>query len=386
MALNRFSLILRNMGRKRLRSVLLVTSIAIAFFIFSVLASFETGFSGVQATSERLVVTNRTGSAQALPLRMLPQIAQIDGVGTVTHMARMRVTYGQPTNFMGANAVDPRSYAAFFADVYAFEETALAALESQRDGVIVGEALALREGWQVGQRIVLNAVSETTTAGGRDWPLTIVGVLAGKAPSADTNFVLLRYDYFNAGRAQNVDTVSSFGILPAQGARAADVIRDVDAQFANSAAPTRTQTESDYMKAFMTQFADISMIVQLVVGAAFVTILMIVANTMVFAVRERTREIGVMKVLGFSSGYILTSVLAETVTLFAFGLVFGLTAAAGTLMLLAGPLSAMVPGLSLGPDVMLTAAAMALGFALLTGGIPAINAMRVSTRAALKGA
>jgi putative ABC transport system permease protein len=168
--------------------------------------------------------------------------------------------------------------------------------------------------------------------------------------------------------------------------RAADVIRAVDAQFANSAAPTRTQTESDHMKAFMTQFADISTIVRLVVGAAFVTILMIVANTMVFAIRERTREIGVMKVLGFSGGYILTSVLAETITLFAFGLALGLGAAAGTLLLVAGPLSTMVPGLALGPDVALTAAGLALGFALLTGGLPALNAMRVSTRAALKGA
>ncbi|MGO8657272.1 FtsX-like permease family protein, partial [Rhizobium ruizarguesonis] len=91
----------------------------------------------------------------------------------------------------------------------------------------------------------------------------------------------------------------------------------IDALFANSAAPTRTQSEKQFLEAFLRQFADIGLIVSLVVGAAFVTILMIVVNTMLFAVRERSFEIGVMKVLGFSRGRIIALILGETQFVFA---------------------------------------------------------------------
>lgn len=386
MQLNSMTLILHNMGRKRMRSLLLVLSIGIAFFIYAVLASFEAGFNATPTGAERLVVTNRIGTSQPLPISQAARIAEVAGVQTVTSMSRMRATYREATNFLGANAVDPRSYAAFFAEQYDFKEVELLALEAQRTGVIVGRALALREGWQIGQRIVLEAVSDMNVDGTRNWPFEIVGILDGKSAAADTNFVVFRWDYFNAARAQNRDTVSSFGVLPAPGVRPADVIREIDARFANSAFETRTRTESDYMKAFVAQFADISTIVGLVVGAAFLTILMIVANTMFFAIRERTQEIGVLKVLGFSPRYILGSVLAETVTLFIFGLGIGLAAAMLAIVLLAGQMSTIVPGMALSGEIVVKAVGLALLFAVLTGGMPALNAMRISTRNALKGA
>ncbi len=307
-------------------------------------------------------------------------------MGLVTGIARMRAYWRDPTQVMGVNAVDPHSYAAFFDDLYAFDPAVVAALTQRRDGAIVGRAIAERMGWAVGDAVTLTALTERTTGGGLDWPVQVVGILDGKTPGTDTNFVVIRYDYFNAGRAAGADTVSSFGILPEPGATAAQVIAAVDARFANSAEATRTQTESEYMKAFVAQFADVSLIVRLVVGAAFVTILMIVANTMVFAIRERRREIGVMKVLGFSGGAILRGVLAETALLFALGLAIGLALAAVALALLAGPLAGIAPDLSLHPLLVLQAAGLAALLALATGLLPAVNALRIPPVAALKGA
>ncbi|WP_375261361.1 ABC transporter permease [Palleronia sp.] len=281
--------------------------------------------------------------------------------------------------------MEPRSYARFFADQYDFTESHLTAIESSRDGLLVGRSLADREGWDVGDRIVLTSTDAVKADGSAEWGFRIAGIFDGIDKTADTSFVVMRYDYFNAARSFGVDTVGNFGILPADGTRSADVIRAIDTRFANSAFETRTRTESEFMKAFVAQFADITTIVRLIAGASFITILMIVANTMFFAIRERTMEIGVLKVLGFSGGYILRSVLAEMLWTFLLGLILGLLAAALATSALAAPLSTFVPSLVLTPRILMTAGGFAFLFALLTGGLPALNAVRVPASAALKG-
>ena len=97
--------------------------------------------------------------------------------------------------------------------------------------------------------------------------------------------------------------------------------------FANSPTETATDTEKAFNKAFVAQLGNIALIVGLVVGAAFVTILMVVGNTMAMSVRERTREIGVLKTLGFPSGRILKLVLGESVLLALIGGAAGMVAA-----------------------------------------------------------
>ena len=384
MALGRLTLTRRNVTRRGARSALLVASIAIAFAIFGVLGSFEAGFDGAGAPSERLIVTNRASGAQPLPVGHVERVRDLPGVAQATFVWRMRASRGEGGETMGVNAVEPRDYAAFFEGRYAFPEAALSAMGEVRDGALAGAALAARQGWEVGQRVVLTDAGRPGEAP-RDWAFRLLGTFEAAERGADTNFVVARYDYVNAGREAGRDLVSALAVMPEPGARAEEVIRAIDARFANSAFETRTQTETEYMRAFVAQFADVATIVRLVVGAAFVTILMIVGNTMVLAVRERRPEIGVLKVLGFSRGSILRGVLAETAVLFAAGLAIGLGLAWAAIAALAGPLGPIVPELALTPGVALVAAALAAGLAILTGGVPALAAMRVPPHAALQG-
>jgi putative ABC transport system permease protein len=153
--------------------------------------------------------------------------------------------------------------------------------------------------------------------------------------------------------------------------------------FANSSAETSTDTEKAFNKAFAAQFGNIALIVILVVGAAFVTILMIVGNTMALTIRERTREIGVLKTLGFSGSRILSLVLGESVLLALLGGLPGLALAALGAFAMRDSMANMMPGFAVTPEIALLGLALMIALGIITGIIPALNAMRLKIAAAL---
>src|SRR5256886_6659651 len=157
----------------------------------------------------------------------------------------------------------------------------------------------------------------------------------------------------------------------------------IDAWFANSTAETSTDTEKAFGKAFAAQFGNIALIVLLVVGAAFVTILMIVGNTMALSIRERTREIGVLKTLGVSGPRILTMVLGESVLLALLGGIPGRPIAALIAMALRNSLANVAPAFAVSPTIILQGLALMIALGLITGLIPALNAMRLKIATAL---
>jgi putative ABC transport system permease protein len=153
--------------------------------------------------------------------------------------------------------------------------------------------------------------------------------------------------------------------------------------FVNSPYETSTDTEKAFNKAFVAQFGNIALIVALVVGAAFVTILMIVGNTMALSVRERTREIGVLKTLGFPGPRILRMVLSESILLALIGGLPGLALAALFILAMRDSLVGLVPQMRLAPEVALAGIALMVVLGLVTGLIPALNAMRLKIASAL---
>jgi putative ABC transport system permease protein len=161
------------------------------------------------------------------------------------------------------------------------------------------------------------------------------------------------------------------------------VIKTIDQLFANSSYETSTDTEKAFNKAFVAQFGNIALIVVLVVGAAFVTILMIVGNTMALSVRERTREIGVLKTLGFSGARILRMVLGEAVLLALIGGLPGLVLAAAFILAIRENLVGLVPQMRLTSEVALAGVALMLVLGIVTGLIPALSAMRLKIATAL---
>ncbi|ARO30682.1 ABC transporter permease FtsX-like protein [Rhizobium sp. NXC14] len=362
----------RNVWRKRLRAILLMFSVGVAFLIYGLTASFVSGSQGAAGASNNLLgVFNRSSRGLPLPLAYLNRIAADRDVAAVAYTARMRGFVEVEKNVVAVSAVDPQAIAAANGDELKLTPELIAALEEAGDRVLVGRALAEAEGWSIGQRIGFTG-QLARTDGSRNWSFTIAGIFEGADAGTDTYFMLARYDALNATRARDKDTVDAFVVRPRPGVSPSVLAARIDALFANSAAQTRTQSEKQFLEAFLRQFADIGLIVSLVVGAAFVTILMIAVNTMLFAVRERRFEIGVLKVLGFSSPRILALILGETLFIFLVGGAGGLVLAKlATLSI--GPEF----GLVFGTSVLAKSLAIMAGLGLLTGLLPAVIAVRL---------
>ena len=383
--MNDLVLIRKNLFRRKLRAILMIVSILIAFAIYGVLASFERAFYAGQdrATADRLIVVNKISFTQPLPVSYYNRVAAIDGVAQVSHLNWFGGYYQEPKNFLVALAVDPESYMNLRDTDFVFSPEARSAFMRERTGVLVGARMLEKWGWKVGDHIPISSNIFSQKNGSHSWDFTIVGSFAPRTPQSDTNILLMGYDYFNETRSFGKDQLGWLALRTSSEAVNDRVMKAIDAMFANSPYETTTDSEKAFNKAFAAQLGNIALIVGLVVGAAFVTILMIVGNTMVMAVRERTREIGVMKTLGFSGGRILRMVLGESVLLALLGGLPGLGIAFLLITRLRDSLMSFVPTLSLAPDIVAAAVGLMIAFGLVTGLIPALNAMRLNIVTAL---
>lgn len=382
-----FGLVLAGLGRKPLRTGLLVFAIFIAFLIYAVLGAFRVSLesAGDASGETRLAVSNRINFTESLPLAYLSRIQQVEGVRDVSYSMWFGGYFQEERNFLLAFAVEPDSYTRIYPDLNLPEDQRQAFVQS-RDGIIVGRNVADQFGWQVGQQIPISSNIWRRTDGTNTWPVVIRGIFEG-SDTQGAGSVLINYEYFDEARAFANDTVGNFNVQTVSPDVNDRVIQEIDALFANSRAETETVTEAAFQAAFVDQQGNLGLIILGVTGAAFITILLIVGNAMAGAIRERTGEIAVMKTLGFTSGRIARIVVGETIALALIGGLLGL--GIGWMVLTAGreALSAFSPffgGLRFTPDVLWPAFGLMGALGVITGAAPAWSAMRVNVISAFR--
>lgn len=381
--MNDRALMWKNLWRKPVRTILLVVSIMIAFLIFSGVISFNIAISTFNTLPTRMVTLSRVNFTQSLPIAHYERIAAMEGVAVATHMNWFGGYYqDQQRGFLTVFAVDPETYFQVYSeDLTEIPPEQRDAFFNDRASMLVAAPIAERYGWRIGQRIPINSnIFTNRNTGNSTWEFTLAGTIPTPQGSSQTGAVLIHYDYYNETVTFGRDRVGWVPFLTTSADVNDQVAAAIDGRFMNSQDETSTQDEETFNKSFTAQLGNIALVVSLVVGAAFVAILLIVGTTMALAVRERTKEVGVMKTLGFSSGRVLRMVLGESMLLSFLGATLGCAAAAGLLALAS---NGGGPPIYFAPIVLLYAAIIALLLGLVTGLGPALAAYRLRINDAL---
>ena len=377
--MNLLKLVVRNLARQARRTILTMFTFVVAAFVFTVLVAIPSSMDMIlRKTSEtlRLYSYNADGRYLGLPARYCKDIEGLPHVVACMSMTNMRSTYRNQHEIIQAFAVDADRAGTLYPD-YGFQRPVLEQFMREKTAALVGQDLMHNHGWRVGDTVILRADSNR---------LDIRFKLVGELPSRNyPNFFMFHRDYL-------VDAEKALGI--SSGERPASllvtrvdridnvsiVIREIDRTFHNSDFETATMTESEAVTGLLSTIGSIRAIVYGLFTVILITVFLIAANSMSMSVRDRVRDVAVLRTLGFKASYLATMLLGECgIVGGAGGIVgsglamwlFGGASALGALLSYAGYLT-MTAGAAL------TATLAALGVALLSACAPVASALRES--------
>jgi len=318
-------LVLKNALRNRRRSALTVLSVAASFCLLGVLMSMYNIFflnAPTPTQALRLVVRNRISITNMLPASYEQRIRQVPGVREITVFQYFGGSYKDSRdmkNYFARFAVEPEKFF-IVSPHYVIPEDQKAAFIRDRTACIMGKAIAERLNLHVGDRITLV---------GDIFPVTLEFTLRGIYDNlTDDGALLFDYEYLRESLLQRkhsqLDQVGMFLMIVKNAESVPRVIEAVDEMFQNNPAETKTETERAFALGFLSYLGDVKLMLISVCGALTFTVLLVSANTMAMSVRERVREVGVLKTLGYSPATVLGILLSESVLISLLGGIFGL--------------------------------------------------------------
>jgi putative ABC transport system permease protein len=376
-------LIFANLFRKKIRLVLTIGSFAVALFLFTFLAVVKSAFSrGTElAGADRLVVINRVGLIQTLPLSYDDKIRAIPGVKVVTHNHWFGGVYQDEKNFFPQFAVDVENHRQVMTEFKVPDDQWNNFVRDQQ-GAVVGANLAKRFGWKIGDRIPLkNALYGAT----KTWEFNLDGIYHNDKPGGDENQFWLQWKYFDENVPAAVKSTAGWYVIKLNTPDdAVSVGKSIDSLFANSSSETKTETESAFQASFAKQLGNIEFLILSIGGVVFFTLLLVTGNTMAISVRERTSELAVLKAIGFSGRAVLFFVLAESIVIALIGGLLGLGLAILAIPVVGAGLNGLLPTLVLSVSVLSTGLAFALLVGAASGLLPGLGAMRLRVVNALR--
>jgi putative ABC transport system permease protein len=367
-----FWLLIKNVLRNRRRSFLTVTSIGASLFLVAALLTLLWELQNPAQTPEsalRLITRHKVSLFNSLPIAYRSKIAKVDGVEAVVGSMWFGGIYKDPSNFFAQFSVNPDQFFEVNADMR-IPEDQKEAFKKDRTGAIAGKNLVDRFGWKIGDKIHLKGALFQF-----DPELTLRGIYEGGSDDGGTLF--FQWDYFNEGM-NNAAFTGTFAIRARSVEEVPKVADRVDALFQNSSVPTKTETEKAFLLGFLSMMGNVQFLITSICSVVIFTIILVASNTMAMSIRERVREIGVLKAIGFQNGQILQLLLGESVALALAGALLGALSARWLFSTLNLPVltGGFVQKLDVGPGVLAFCAGIGILVGLLAAGFPAWQASR----------
>jgi putative ABC transport system permease protein len=372
-------LLLANLGRHKRRTLLTMASVALALFLF---ASLRTVITTLKAAAEfgsarRLVSTNASGLIFPLPVAYAQRLATVPGVEKVTWANWFGGRYGDGKRFFANFAVDAKTYLALYPEMSVPADQREAFLQD-RSGALIGARLVDLFGWKVGQNVTLQG---TIYPG--EWTFTVRGVYTPTDPVINDDALMFHWQYLDEKTQRR--GFAGWYIMqvdrPESGPRVAKTIDDL---FRNSSSPTKTGTEQAFNASFATMWGNVGLLMNTIGMAVVFAILLVAANAMMMSARERTRELAVLKTIGFSDRRLFALVMVEAGLITITGAVVGLGAAKILYKSTNFNAAGFLPGFDVTGPTLAVGGLIALLLMLASGIAPAVRAARLPVVAALR--
>ncbi len=380
----------RNLGRNKLRTLLTIAGVSVAIVTFVFLRTVLSSWTAAadEAAKDRVGTRHKVSFIMPLPRRYLDEIAQIPGV---TAAAGANWFGGKDmkheNEFFGNFAVDPPKYLEVY-DEYIVSPEAREAWFQNRTGALVGDAVAKKLGWKVGDRVTL-----TGSIYPGDWEFEISGIYTATRKSVDRSSFLFHYDYLNdspvvAAQGQK-DLVGWVVSRVDDAGRAAEIAKAIDARFEERDTQTLSMSERAMNMSFIGMISAVLTAVDAVSLVILAIMVLILGNTVAMGVRERTHEYGVLRAIGFLPKHLAAFVLGEAVAVSVAGGALGIVLAyfivqRGIGRLLEENLGAFFPFFRIAPTTMVLSMVLAALLGLLAAALPAYNASRLKVVDALR--
>jgi putative ABC transport system permease protein len=324
MTLTRF--VTKNAFRNKRRSILTVLSITFSLLLLTFMMAIWRGFymsEGSEQSAQRLVVRNKVSLVFSIPVFYREKIRSIPGVVNVVNAQWFGGKYkdDKSQNFFAQFGTDPQEFNKVFPD-FQMPPDQIEAWQKDRAGAIVDAELAKKYNWKIGDKIIIQGQTFPV-----DLDLTIRGLF--KAPQ-NTQTLYFNKTYLDEAYTVMKGNEGVFYVMVDKPENMSRVASAIDDMFRNSTKPTKTETEKAFSLGFIAMLGNVKAFILSICGAVVFAILLVSANTIAMSIRERTREVAVLKTLGFTRNSILGLFVGEAISLAVIG---GLLGAGGAFVL-----------------------------------------------------
>ena len=372
MTLTRF--VTKNAFRNKRRSILTVLSIALSLLLLSFMMTLWHSFAlddGSAESAQRLVVRHRVSLTFTLPGFYREKIRAIPGVVAVVPVSWFQGVYKdqKPENFFPRFGTDPDEFFKVFRDIQ-MPEDQIKAWQHDRQGVIVDDTLAQKYGWKLGDRMYIQ---------GDIYPVNLELYVRGIFHSTPDN----KSVYFNSKYVEEAvpffkGQAGTFSILADSPSDVSKIASAIDDMFRNSPQPTKAESEKAFGLEFVAMMGNVKAFILSICLAVVFATLLVSANTMAMSIRERTREVAVLKTVGFTRQGVLALFVSEAVALSLAGGVIGASLAGLMVYGFSHAQQFTFFPLKMTPQIWLTALLISAFVGFVSAALPSYHASRVN--------